>query len=882
MSVKLSLQNLSDWIKDSSTAAKGAVELTVESGLLKDSLDELCELGGVTGAVFKLGSRAIPDPTPEQRIAARLHKAFLSALDYELKEQPIEAGVWKKYLRERLPEVATEKLSGEFTWLSIFGSRGRKPGRSWPIVGELADLGRTWVAEMAAAEQRAEPAVRQLADDARGRIHEALAKDVDKLQTDPPIVTAFTEALSRVSREALDLLAQALTTLKRYRLFGEIPQEALYISPKIKMADLRNAREELDWEKIKTSANGDDLLFQAVTAGHPRLVVLEGEMGAGKSCLMRILASRLAAQFHSDRRNPVIYVRWRDIYDQPELGPAIADQLSAEYGLPFHDLPEQDDIIFLVDGFDEMSSHQEGYVIECFNRLARLGRGCCSVVVEMRSTVITSSLRLAWKNREALTVQVQEFGANDVDAWAGRWHAHTGTLVTGASLRSLCEVDKGVTHNPLLLYMLAKYVDPVAQERQGLTRTEVFRIFVDETIRGKMRTSGETFPLQFSEWDYRFLLQEIAWLASWPKHAPKCPTRVVRERIPGPFLSELSFQDIRTAFVLHFFEPGDASGNEFEFQPEGFRQYLLAEWCTRTQIDSLRDESRSSHPLARTREQAVNDLAQVPLREEERLLLNEIYEDLGQLSKKDESALISRLAGLGCTLNRGETGQEVIRRLYDRLRDEAEAPSVRGWEDERVGIPEGQGIPPGLNSTRLLFNYWDQCMIATLALFRGLGKNPRSEQTFDRDPNTVARFLRTWHVVRGFTWSIPLNFSRTSLAGARLEEVSLNRVDLSGANLTGAHLTRAGLVRSRLNGANLSGAHLGGANLGGAGLVGAYLVQADLTGARLQGTNLENADMYGVSISKEQLSKTHGNPRVLPDGSKPKSFHPQPPAAATS
>lgn len=95
MSVKLTLQNLSDWIKDSSTAAKGAVELTLESRLLKDSLDDLVELGGVTGALFKLGSRAIPDPTPKQRIAARLHKAFLAALDCELKEHPIQVGTWE-------------------------------------------------------------------------------------------------------------------------------------------------------------------------------------------------------------------------------------------------------------------------------------------------------------------------------------------------------------------------------------------------------------------------------------------------------------------------------------------------------------------------------------------------------------------------------------------------------------------------------------------------------------------------------------------------------------------------------------------------------------------------------------------------------------------
>jgi hypothetical protein len=103
--------------------------------------------------------------------------------------------------------------------------------------------------------------------------------------------------------------------------------------------------------------------------------------------------------------------------------------------------------------------------------------------------------------------------------------------------------------------MLAKYVEPVARVvEKGLTRTEVFRIFVDETIRGKLRTSREDLPIQFDARGYRMLLQEIAYLASWPKHAPKCPVRLVRERITESIFKELNFQDIRTAFVLHFFE----------------------------------------------------------------------------------------------------------------------------------------------------------------------------------------------------------------------------------------------------------------------------------------------------------------------------------------
>ena len=917
MSVKLTLQNLSDWIADSAKAAKGAADLTLESGLLKDSLGELSELGGITGALFKLGSRAIPDPTPEQRIAARLHRTFLTAFDRELKDRPdlVSPKVWRDYIRIRLPKVATEKLSGQFTWLSIFGSSGRKPGRSWPIVGELSDLGRTWVAEMVTAEGNYGPdLVQRTADDVRGRLHEALSREIDSLLTEPAIRLAIDEARPRATRDALDLLAQELTTLRRYRLFGEIPQDAVYIPSRVKVVDLKEAKAEIDWSKVDSQEGGDQILFDAIRISHPRLFVLEGEMGVGKSCLMRLLASQLAEQYRSDRRQAPVYFRWRDIYEQADLVKAIADQLNAEYGLPFSDLPDQADILYLVDGFDEMSSHQEGYVTQCFERLARLVAKRCSVVVAMRSTVISPGLRLAWKNREAVAVQIQDFDESAVDAWVEKWRAHTKNQdVTGERLRELGGEE--VASNPLLLYMVAKFVDPAASGKQGsLTRTEVFRIFVDETIQGKLRTSREDFPFSFPERDYRLLLQEMAYLASWPRHAPKCPARVVREQIPESFLKDLNFQDVRTAFVLHFFEPGDLAGNEFEFQPEGFRQYLLAEWCVRTQLDALRDERRPSHPLARTRDQAIDALAQFPVKGEERFLLNEVYEELGHLTTEDGELLASRLASLGVSENNAPRGSALIQRLYDRLRADAEEPPARSWEDNKVGIPEGQEIPPGLNSFRLLFNYWDQCMLATLGLYRGLKKNPASETIFDRDVHALGSFCRSWYVVRGHTWQAPLNLSQLSLqeadlAGLGLQTVHLTGTDLAGADLdlallenahmshvrlrkaflrltgliradlrradltqadlwwanffaadltdadlTGADMKKANLAGANLAGANLAGAKLPGANLAGASLAGANLAGAGLTGANLTGANLAGADLTGADLAGAQIS----------------------------
>ena len=125
--------------------AKGTIEFSVESGLLQDSLKDLCDQAGAAGAVFKLGAMALPnvDADAEQRIAAKLGRSLLETVDGELKKRPdlITKKVWTKYRVHELDRVSTQTLSSESTWLQVFGSSGRKASRSWPIGGHSLGSG---------------------------------------------------------------------------------------------------------------------------------------------------------------------------------------------------------------------------------------------------------------------------------------------------------------------------------------------------------------------------------------------------------------------------------------------------------------------------------------------------------------------------------------------------------------------------------------------------------------------------------------------------------------------------------------------------------------------------------------------------------------------
>ena len=92
----------------------------------------------------------------------------------------------------------------------------------------------------------------------------------------------------------------------------------------------------------------------------------------------------------------------------------------------------------------------------------------------------------------------------------------------------------------------------------------------------------------------------------------------------------------------------------------------------------------------------------------------------------------------------------------------------------------------------------------------------------------------------------------TSLAGLRLDGVSLRGAELAKANLVGI---------------SLSGADLRGANLSSTDLRNADLSEADLRGADLSGADMSNTDLTDAQTSGSLLSDVVWSNTSCPDGS---------------
>lgn len=194
-----------------------------------------------------------------------------------------------------------------------------------------------------------------------------------------------------------------------------------------------------------------------------------------------------------------------------------------------------------------------------------------------------------------------------------------------------------MARNPLLVYMIAKYVLPEASSQaRELNRSEIFRIFVDRTLRGKLETSDEEFPLDFSLPLYRLVLQELAALATRPGNGGLCPEFEAGKRLKALGCEDLHLPALRTAFVLHFFDPQERG--DFAFEPEAFREYLLAEWCTRQYLYTAASRKQQDRlPLFEGEENARLWLCRLRLRDTERGFLNDLYEELGGLCHQDRA-----------------------------------------------------------------------------------------------------------------------------------------------------------------------------------------------------------------------------------------------------
>ncbi|MBT3270424.1 NACHT domain-containing protein [Candidatus Poribacteria bacterium] len=848
------LQAVSGWLSESAKVVGEGAKLSLETGFLKEIVTECGEGLGMASALCKLGAFAIDKATPDMPadviIAHRVTDTFWKTLDEQCAnwEQPVEAEAWTDYVREHLDERTSRALAGEFSWMSVITPDGQlTPARNWGIVRDFVGLAETWLHATGMEPADITP-VKQA-------VGEAIVKTLNETIEKADVLDGFRALIDDIGTQAVKALVELQTGLADTLLFGETKQSDLYVPSRAKIADLTfGGAYPLKWDDVKPAGeNAEDVLLAKLREDDKQLVVVEGEMGIGKSCLMRRITAQLSEEYTTGGREPIL-VRWKDLYERrDELQAAVKDHLRREYDVSVPDLTLGDNTLLLVDGFDEMTSHDPTFIAGCFRRLAELYRDGCTVVVAMRTPVVTAGMKDEWTQLGALVCHVLPFAKAQVDAWAERWADSKETEdVTGDALRGAAgdAGTDGVTQVPLLLYMVAKYVLPRTTGDVPLNRTAVFRVFVDETIRGQVENSAAQRVQTTADYEpvaYRLLLQELAAIASWPKSGGVCRPRDIEDVIPESARKRFSFARGITPFVLHFFSPTPAHG-EFHFYPEGFREYLLAEWSVRQQLEWRQLRGAGHEELCRSDDEARRWLGELALRAQEMTFLDGIYEELGALAREQSDDLARRLRAFGCQAKDAAEAAGTVEALYEAARAYADYPNPPqqwGVAAVSVGSPEDRSLPPAYNDLTKVYNALTQCWVATLGLCRGLGAD---EPILQRDTMSLAQYLHIGTAAAGFEMRVEI------ARDGRFAVARSNALRLSEANLAGIYLHGVALGAVRLRGANLSRGLLVFADLEGADLSHADLRQADCTGAGLRGANLQGGRLHKAQLPYSALS----------------------------
>jgi hypothetical protein len=864
------LQAASAWLSESSKVVGASAKMSLETGFLKDIVSECGEGLGMASALCKLGAFALDKATPEMSaeeiIAHAATRTFWKTMDEECANwtQPITRSDWKDYVREHLDERTARALASEFSWMSVITPDGQfAPCRSWRIVADFVGLAEVWL-HATGMETEQKTAVKKA-------VGEAIAKTLSETITKTEVAAGFRGLIDDVGTQAVKALVELQTGIADTLLFGETKQSDLYVPSRAKIADLTFGEVyPTTWDDVKTEVeNAEEALLTRLREPDAQLVIIEGEMGIGKSCLMRRITSQLSEEYTVGGREPIL-VRWKDLYEgDRDLRDAVKEHIQSEYGVSPPDLTLGAGTVLLVDGFDEMTSHDPTFIGVCFRRLVRLHGAGCTIVVAMRTPVVTSGMKEEWAQCQALVCHIMPFADEQVDRWAEKWAAaNEDDAITGDALRAAASGEDssrpsadGVTQVPLLLYMVAKYVLPRTTGRAPLNRTAVFRIFVDETIRGTVENSAAQRVQTTADYEpvaYRLLLQELAAIASWPKSAGVCRKRDIEDVIPEAARKQFTFARGITPFVLHFFSPADAHG-EFHFYPEGFREYLLAEWSVRQQLEWRGLRGSGHEEFCRSPSEARNWLGELALREQETTFLNGIYEELGTLARERSDDVVERLKAFGCQKKTVDDATKTVEDLYEAARAYADYPEPsERWGDVgvSVGSPEGQTLPPAYNDLSKVFNALTQCWVATLGVHRGLQP---VEPVLQRDRRSLARYIQLTAGKLPYSPSVEMRSGaggKAVVAGSSIG-LSFADVNLTGAELVGTSLTDADLRGVALNQSYLAGARLVGADLSHARMMGAMLFAADLYGANLYAACLDGAILQGVRLAGTSLERAH-------------------------
>jgi Pentapeptide repeats (8 copies) len=643
--------------------------------------------------------------------------------------------------------------------------------------------------------------------------------------------------------------------------------------------------------------------------------VLEGEPGAGKSSLARMLCADILTARDSDDELAKYKFAFVPLYDLNhwEKAEVALDEFAAKSGYPngMLDLDsEVADLLVVLDGLDELR-HADGH--EKDNNFGRFVDKICRQAERCRDR--GRNVRLLFCGRPIAVAQQKDIPAFTLlpfflpeDARPTkadqplRYQSETEALAHdrrqdwwqkfegGEMPTAIAQIDTELTAQPLLLTLMAiayrhrddaenapagftPPANPFAQDEPPERMADVYawllwRVYHRDAVLKKAALGS----LGFAE--FRELLALIG-LATWHGGDSRSTTIDQVERLAKLFKKTKLLKDYETKFrgglvglfLTFFFRHAESVGGQhrFLFTIKPFAEYLTAVGLT--------------------------------------MAMDVCQKRLGQRKGDDSDDDVYTAEDLADFWLQA-TGQGLITQdLFDHFlnevtrRAEQEHFDLMPWQKALKEVFEhtlANGFPLRSIALTTSFAVAETSRRAEHALLCALGNTVQTPPTLpvQDEEESEEEFAERWDVycrehLLNLTWpketesisarrcihrlrlpetredwwepsSVPLrmvgwNLSWANLRGANLSWANLSGANLSWANLIEANLSGANLIEANLIEANLSWANLSGANLSGANLRGANLSRANLSGANLRGANLIEANLSGANLRGANL-----------------------------
>lgn len=605
-----------------------------------------------------------------------------------------------------------------------------------------------------------------------------------------------------------------------------------------------------------------DLIEVQLSKHH--FVVVQADMGHGKSLSARFLAWKLAQQYLAAQEPTSqtwlpIFIKCAEdvtsslVEDFPNVVRRALRRHARElqFNLAIDDPacapPELTTrTLYILDGLDEVGLGERDR--------ERLFEHLCDRVGDTRRFLVLSRPQVVpktiLKKRGVPLIEILPLTVSGRDSLAQEWIARWNLLVQRPADKPILKItdvaSRGLTElagTPILLFMIAYTWDE--QVTQIISRAALYEAFFQHIAHGKheqdqravhvpIRDSAEHLLGKLVDSGYlkrgELPRDAMLWLMSrvaWKAHClEQGGYELCRSDVEDILKKELGMRGDREAtriicggLLLALQADPDGDDPTLLFGHKSFREYMVARfWAS-----ALRSIVAQSSASEQVRLELLRRLLEGRLLQKEDRSFNFLMDIINQDASSE--------AAPGC---RDWSGGE-----RKRLCEWANAY----FNDESIDGLDGKPI---LRTDRR--SYLREAALA-------IGSAVRGGQIVAGDPLTL-RSLLSWFWLRGETPI--LRAPGLQHAGANLTAVRLDDAVLDGANLEGASFVNAELSGVSLNDANLANSKLcdvraAGLECEGANFANANMTDAELSHLKALGANFRGADLRGAKLDRANL-----------------------------